>query len=329
MRATAFAALLLQTILLTAPASASEASYPAPGYVNRPYRVFVPEGQAGDGSLPVVLVFHGGGGDIDGIVRATLMDATAQKYGFLAVYPSGTSSRIGHFRTWNAGDCCGRASETEADDMAYIATVLDDLGEHYPVDRTRVYATGHSNGAMISWRLACERPDLVAAIAPNAGAVHFDRLSCVKGPPVPVLAFHGTADPCATYKSGPCGDCFGDFFRAHGIPVPERKRMCVGAVEEQAAWAARQGCGAQTRVIQTTGAVTCTEHIGCPRRAAVRLCTAEGAGHTWPGGSDDIGACTKNPDGKMCRDWRALVGPINRDISANEMMWAFFSQYGR
>ncbi|MFO1186197.1 MAG: PHB depolymerase family esterase [Alphaproteobacteria bacterium] len=315
--------------LLCAPALSSEETYQTQGWQNRPYRVFRPDTPAGGGAFPVVLVFHGGGGDIDGIVRATGMDETAEKYGFLAVYPSGTKARIGKFRTWNAGDCCGRAAEKNVDDMAYVAAVLDDLAKRYVIDRARVYATGHSNGGMISWRLACERPDLVAAIAPNAGAARLETLHCVKGPPVPVLHFHGTADPCATYKSGPCGDCFGEALRARGIPMPPQKRMCVGAVEQTAQWAAFEGCKAETHVTLKSGAATCTEHLFCPVGAAVKLCSLEGAGHTWPGGRDDINACARDPEGKACKDWRALVGPINRDISANEMMWAFFQKYHR
>ena len=95
------------------------------------------------------------------------------------------------------------------------AVPADDATQHTGAGRiTRLrmrpmtlFETGHSNGAMLAWRLACERPDLVAAIAPNSGEARLDQLHCIKGPPVPVLAFHGTADPCATYKSGPCGDC--------------------------------------------------------------------------------------------------------------------------
>jgi len=320
---------IVLSLLLASTSFAAVATHQTPGYRERPYRVFVPSSWRLESPAPVVLVFHGGGGDIDGIVRATGMDATAEAKGFLAVYPSGTPARLGKFRTWNAGDCCGRAADERVDDMAYVAAVIADLSKRYAVDRSRVYATGHSNGAMLAWRLACERPDLVAAIAPNSGAARLELLNCVKGPPVPALQFHGTADPCATYKSGPCGDCFGAFFRAHGIPLPEKKRMCVGAVEQTAQWAARQGCKAKTRVTLKAGAVTCTEHLGCPSGAAVSLCTEEGAGHTWPGGSDDIAACAKHPDGKTCQEWRAIVGPTNHDISANEMMWAFFTRYHR
>lgn len=322
---------LLVLALICAPilAAAGEKTFQTPGWQNRPYRVFSPETKAGGRALPVVLVFHGGGGDIGGIVRATGMDETAQKYGFLAVYPSGTKSRIGNFRTWNAGDCCGRAAEKKVDDMAYVAAVLDDLAKRYTIDRSRVYATGHSNGGMISWRLACERPDLVAAIAPNAGAARLETLHCVKGPPVPVLHFHGTADPCATYKSGMCGDCFGDLLRSRGIPMPVQRRMCVGAVEQTDQWATFEGCAAGTREFFKEGAATCTEHLACPAGAAVQLCTLQGAGHTWPGGRDDINACATDPESRACKEWRAKVGPINRDISANELMWAFFEQHRR
>ena len=100
-------------------------------------------------------------------------------------------------------------------------------------------------------------------------------------------------------------------------------------MEQTRRWADFEGCAPQTRIALEKGAVVCTQHLKCPAGAAVELCTEEGAGHTWAGGRDDINACAKDPESKACKEWRAVVGPVNHDISANEMMWAFFVKFHR
>src|SRR5262249_19666097 len=85
-------------------------------------------------SLPVVLVFHGGGGTPESAVRMTGMNAVADRHGFIAVYPRGTAPLIGDFYTWNAGRCCGIALEKNIDDVGFVAALIDELQKKYNID---------------------------------------------------------------------------------------------------------------------------------------------------------------------------------------------------
>ena len=120
--------------------------------------------------LPVVLNFHGGAGNAVGQQRYVHMDAIADREGFIVVYPNGTGVLEDRLLAWNAGTCCGMAAREETDDVGYVRALLDELARRLPVDSARVYATGLSNGAMMSYRLAAELSDRIAAIAPVAGA---------------------------------------------------------------------------------------------------------------------------------------------------------------
>jgi len=93
------------------------------------------------------------------------MDATADREGFVAVYPNGTG-RGTRALTWNAGGCCAYAERNNIDDVGFTKALLDDLTSRVHIDRTRVYATGISNGGMMAFRLAVEASDRIAAIAP-------------------------------------------------------------------------------------------------------------------------------------------------------------------
>lgn len=113
--------------------------------------------------------------------------------GYAVVYPNGIESRgpLG-LQTWNGGACCGRAADTDVDDVAFITQLLDLLERDYPVDPTRIFATGHSNGGMIAYRLACESSDQIAAVAANDTAMVVD--DCAPTRPIPVLHLHSVLD---------------------------------------------------------------------------------------------------------------------------------------
>ena len=119
--------------------------------------------QAGDGQpLPLVINFHGGGGEPLGHERYSGMDDLADEEGFIAVYPAGTSRFGDRLLTWNAGGCCGYAQEESVDDVGFVRALIDDLSTVTLIDRSRIYATGLSNGAMMAYRLAAEIPDQIA-----------------------------------------------------------------------------------------------------------------------------------------------------------------------
>ena len=119
---------------------------------NRTYITHVP-GIAGRRALPVMIAFHGGGGEAEGFKAYAGLDAVADREGFIVVYPNGTGVLPRRLLTWNAGECCGYAMNQRVDDAGFAIAVLDDLARRTAIDTRRVYATGHSNGAMMSYRL--------------------------------------------------------------------------------------------------------------------------------------------------------------------------------
>ncbi|MEZ5235757.1 MAG: alpha/beta fold hydrolase [Acidimicrobiales bacterium] len=160
---------------------------------------------AGAPPAPLLLALHGGGGTGTQFEQQSRFDELAEANGFLVAYPDGTG--IGRFergRVWNAGRCCGPAADgsDDPDDVAFLAAVIDDIASGHAVDRDRVVITGHSNGSMMALRFACERADLVAGVASQAGPLVTDG-ACQPSRPVPVLALHGTADANVPYAGAP------------------------------------------------------------------------------------------------------------------------------
>ncbi|MEX2205699.1 MAG: PHB depolymerase family esterase, partial [Myxococcota bacterium] len=151
--------------------------------------------------LPLLFAFHGGGGNASGFQAYAGLDAPADARGFAVVYPNGSGRFAKRLLTWNAGDCCAYAQQHEADDVGFALAILADLARDLPLDRTRVYATGHSNGGMMSYRLAAEAATRIAAIAPVAGA-DMTRTFAPEAP-VAVLHVHSVDDPRALYAGGP------------------------------------------------------------------------------------------------------------------------------
>lgn len=289
---------------------------------SRGFIIHVPDDLKGRKDVPVVIVMHGGGGNADGMRKQTGMDAVADKNGFIAVYPEGTGGLLsGKMRTWNAGACCGAAARKKTDDVAFISRMIDFLVSDYAADASRIYATGHSNGSQMSYRLACELPDKVAAVATNAGQRVLD--TCKPKRPVAVLHLHGVQDPCALYNGGDaCGGCYADVL---GLDLPGDKWTCRPVRDVVREHALMNGCKDITEIVFSKGAVTCEAFTGCPKDAMVELCSIEGAGHMWAGKNDRGPAvCAAKPDKKICKTYRNAVGPQNADIDASQFIWDFF-----
>ena len=102
---------------------------------------------------PLVLNFHGGGGNAPGQQKYSRMDALADREGFVVVYPEGTGPFEGRLQTWNAGGCCGSAVRDNVDDVGFVKRLLDDLSRRQPYDPSRVYATGLSTALIIAFLL--------------------------------------------------------------------------------------------------------------------------------------------------------------------------------
>ncbi len=319
-----FIVALLLLLTISTPALAADHTAEV---LDRKYTVYVPDALEGQENLPVVLLLHGGGGNAAQMRQMTGFDAVADRHKFIAVYPEGTGINLlgKKILTWNAGLCCGASVKKNVDDTGFLAAVIDDVVKTYHADAHRVYATGHSNGGMMSYRLACEVPEKLAAIAPNASTNVFS--PCNPARHVPVLDIHGTADPCVPYNGGEsCGGCFskilGDHFHLSGDHWP-----CGSTPEGVKAEAKAAGCGLETETVFQRGSVTCIRY-NCPVGSGVGLCSIAGAGHRWAGSTDIGGAgCAKDPDRKMCTRYGDITGPLNSDVDAGELAWIFFKDF--
>jgi polyhydroxybutyrate depolymerase len=262
------------------------------GYSLRSYKLHVPVGHDKLTPLALVLNFHGGGGNADGQIKMSGMNAAADKYRFAVAYPNGSSGFLGWFLTFNAGLCCDNAKKNNVDDVKFTALMLDHIQASVCVDEKRVYSTGFSNGALMSYRLACELSDRIRAIAPVGATLGIDQCRPVR--PVPLLHIHGTADEFAPYGGG-IGKVGNYDFR--------------GVAETVEIWRALNDANVGPKVMLQQGAVKCDRWDG---KAPVVLCTVKDGGHTWPGGHD---GATTTP-----------FGAVNRDIDANDLIWQFFKE---
>jgi polyhydroxybutyrate depolymerase len=257
-----------------------------------------------------VLAFHGGGGNARQFQETSRIAELADQEGFLAIFPDGTGLIGLHF--WNAGNCCGRARLLNVDDVGFVAAVLDDLDGRASINTTRIYATGHSNGAMMSYRLAVELGNRLAAIAPVGGAMNLAEFRPVRA--IPVLHIHSADDPRALYEGG------------EGPPFPGTNQTTVHRPVEEglALWRGVNGCPATPVVVrELAGGATGPDaaHTATLRRwepcmsgAPVELWRLTVAGHGWPGQVHGL-----LPD--------SLMGPSTAVLNAAEEIWNFVRRF--
>lgn len=279
----------------------------------RSYLIHVPLRRAA-GPTPVVIAFHGGGGNAAGFKAYAGLDAVADREGFVVAYPNGTGPLRNRLLTFNAGNnCCGSAHTQNVDDVGFAVALLADLDGRLDIDRRRVYATGHSNGAIMTYRLAAERADLIAAIVPVAGAMSLDAFAPSR--PVPVMHIHSVDDPRALYDGGV------------GPPFPGTNNRVTHAPVQAGIdkWIARNGCASEPRTAEsrtgTPGSAsdgqTATRLVygPCKTGADVIHWKLTGVGHGWPGGESG------SPE--------RIIGPRTTLVSAADEIWAFVSRYSR
>jgi len=275
--------------------------------LERRYRVHVPKSYDGAKPAPVVLAFHGGGGNPESMVRLSGLNAKSDEAGFIVVYPYGSGRDPERGLTFNGGGCCGYAKRKNVDDIAFVRAILDDLDGAASVDSERIYATGISNGAIMAYYVASELSDRIAAIAPVAGPMMTD--TCNPTRPVPVMHFHGTADELAPFHGG----------RGKGSPgVPAFLRPEFNSVEHSIqSWVKANGCNATPKVELLPDRsddgmrVTRKTWSGGKDGSEVVLIEIEGGGHTWPG---------RQPPFRF-------LGTFTKEISANDLMWEFFKRH--
>jgi polyhydroxybutyrate depolymerase len=159
------------------------------GGQTRHYRLHVPPGYRPDEPVPLVINLHGLGSSMDQQALLSGASEKADEAGFVVVYPQGSDVP----RMWH-----GEPSPAGREDVQFIRELVAHLQERLNIDPDGIYATGFSNGGGMAHRLACDLSDTIAAIGPVAGAYLLDE-RCAPERPVPVIAFHGTADPIVPY----------------------------------------------------------------------------------------------------------------------------------
>jgi polyhydroxybutyrate depolymerase len=225
--ATTTPATTVAPVTTTAAATTSApAASPKPAATGaRPYDVFVPKSYDGSTAVPLIISLHGytsSGAKQDLYFK---LQPLAEQRGFLYIHPDGTKDTSGN-PFWNATDACCDLGAVGTDDAAYLLSMIEQVQQKYKVDAKRIYFVGHSNGAFMSYRMACDHADKIAAIVSLAGATFADPARCKPSQPVSVLQVHGTADNVIAYKGGQ--------ILGHTFP-PAEKTVST--------WAGLDGCG--------------------------------------------------------------------------------------
>lgn len=256
------------------------------GGLERNYLLHVPPGYDGSQPVPLVISLHGLASNAIQQATYSRWNDVADAQTFVAVYPQGT----GRPARWNSGGS-RLGGDNGVDDIQFMRDLLTDLSKRLCIDPARIYVNGISNGGGMSYRIACQMADQVAAVGTVAGAFYEFPGGCHPSRPVPIIAFHGTADPLVNFNGNP----------RLGLP-----KIITWASE----WAARNGC-TTTEAIPPQGEVSGIHYMGCKGDADVVLYRIEGGGHTWPGSSVPV----------------FFLGKTTRDINATDTMWAFFEKH--
>ncbi len=269
----------------------------------RTYKLYVPAAYDGSEPWPLVIVLHGYTVDADFMISATGMNAVADTGHFLVAYPQGLWAQLlvsippfpDNGTGWNSGGIVVSGN----DDVGFLSQMIHKIGLSAKVDPARVFACGLSNGGYMSYRLACELSDRIAAVASVSALMPTD-VPCSNGRPVPLMEIHGTADPIVPFDGIP----------PYNLSIPDGIAF----------WVNHNGCDAAPAVIQlpdlvTTdnSTVTVKSYGNCDDGAEVLLYETVGAGHAWP-----------TPYAPFTPPF---LGPRNADINASTEIWNFFKKF--
>ncbi len=269
---------------------------------NRFYEIHVPASYKAGKKVPMVMVFHGGGGNPGAVRTTTGFDAISDREGFIVIYPGGTGkSEDARRLSWNILISETPATQNKKDDLGFVRAVLKDVQGQFSIDDRRIYATGISQGGMMSYRLACD-PDLsgrIAAIAPVAGVMTVPTENCNPSRAVPIMHFHGMNDTVVPYDGS-----------KGGRMDPVTRPSVANTIKF---WIAKNKLSDTPRDRGSRGKAAFQDFGKEGAPGEVRLWSLEDGGHTWPGGDSGL------PE--------FVIGKVNRDISATEIIWKFFQRH--
>jgi polyhydroxybutyrate depolymerase len=285
------------------------------GGYKRLYILRVPPAVADGKPLPLVVMMHGAGGTAMGTARHYGWIAKADAKGFLCAFPEALpafvrapASFVANPRFWNDGGEVGTATHRAIDDVGFIAAVLDDVARRYPVDPARIYLTGMSSGAGMTFRAGALLANRVAAIAPVAGVSHLTGIHATR--PVPMLYIVGTADPLVPLAGGNAVNPWGK---------PTTKPSVNQTI---ANWLAANGEPSLPGMPERSGVVTTIRYAtgagdgaanSAGHGADTIFVTIDGQGHEWPGAPRAL------PE--------RLTGPSIPGYNATDEIWNFFAAH--
>lgn len=263
----------------------------------RSYVLHVPPQYDGRKPLPLVIVLHGGGGNAVQAERMSGFSGKGDREGFFVAYPDGNGRLRTRLLTWNSGNCCGYAHSQKVNDVEFIRAMIANIERDVRVDAKRIYATGMSNGGMMSYKLGCELADKLAAIGPVAGALNVEK--CEPSQPLSVVAVHGTEDQHVLFAGG-----------KPKVQADRAPRVDKSAAYAMEFWRKVNGCAEDPKK-EVRGIVREETYSGCRNGTEVKLYAIEGEGHTWPGGAAG----------------RARADRPTRAFSATDAIWEFFAAH--
>ncbi len=258
----------------------------------REFLLYVPPGLDRAAPSPLVISLHPAMSWPSSELSISGWTRLANERGFIVVFPAGQG--IGP-KAWFMD---GWREPDRMPDVRFISDLIDTLEAEYPVDPSRIYADGMSNGGGMAFALSCTLSRRIAAVGLVSAAQSLPSSWCPDSAPVPMIAFHGTADPVVPYDGAEPG-------WLNPKPFPNQRRWVAD-------WARRNRCGPRATDSGVADGVTRTAYRHCARDASVVLYTIRGGGHQWPGGRPLP---------------RFLVGPYTRAVDATRVMWAFFQSH--
>ncbi len=315
------AAAILTTAVVSATAGApANQPVPAPGNhdealvvgagtnkMTRTFIVHVPPQFDGKSKVPVVFMLHGGGGSGEGAIPETGWDAKSDREGFIAVFPDGTPPHpllparfLMNPRLWNDGSGRGAIGVDKVDDLGFVSAMIDFLEARYAADPDRIYCTGFSNGASMTFSVGLNLSNRIAAIAPVAG--HLWEQEKQLAYPVPLLYIIGTADPLNPLGGGK-------------VKLPWGKIEDRPPVEDSLKeWERMLECGPEVQTARGNGVLEIT-YDECAKGGEVEYYRVRGLGHIWPGGKN-----------RLPEKW---VGEPSDSLNATDAIWEFFKAHPR
>jgi polyhydroxybutyrate depolymerase len=261
--------------------------------LTRYYLTHLPAGYNANTPHSLVIAMHGGFGSATNLQDQSLLSVKADTENFIVVYPEGVKNALG-IRTWNAGWCCGYASTNNIDDVGFISALIDSLLMDYNINPDRIYATGMSNGGFMSYRLACELSNRIAAIAPVAASMSLH--SCNPTRPVPVIQFHSYLDTNVPYQGGV------------GNGVSNHWNSPHDSVHN--IWSQLNQCMISSDTLVHDSLYTFVRWHSCDCNTEVHYYITQDGGHSWPGGNATV-----------------IGDPPSTYINANDLMWDFFHMH--